>query len=254
MNENLTEVKELLRSLRLHVIEDRLEDLLDNGMKNCSSNLEFLRNILGAELKDRNEKIIEKRMKQANFPFRKTIDEFDFGFQKSVTKYQIQQVMDMHWIEKAYNIMFLGPPGIGKTHLAVSIGTSAVEQGYHVKFVTMDELIGILKTETISSKSKSKLKQLIAANLIIIDEVGFLPISKQEANLFFQLVSKLYQQTSIIITSNKGFEEWSDFIGDPVMTTAILDRLVHNCEIFNMTGDSYRLRHRNVIIGKNRPC
>jgi DNA replication protein DnaC len=156
--------------------------------------------------------------------------------------------MDMCWLEQAYNVMFLGPPGVGKTHLAVSLGIAAVDAGYHVAFTNMDELIKWLKTESISALSKKRLKRIVSAGLVIIDEVGFMPISREEASLFFQLVSQLYQQTSVIITSNKGFEEWAEFMGDTVITTAILDRLVHKCELFNMTGESYRLKHREAII------
>jgi len=142
----------------------------------------------------------------------------------------------------------IASPGVGKSHLAVGLGIRAVELGYHVSFITMDELMRTLKTAEILAKSKRRLKHITTADLLIIDEVGFLPISRPEANLFFQLVSKLYQNTSIIITSNKGFDEWPEFLGDPVIATAILDRLVHNSELFNMTGDSYRLKHRNTII------
>ena len=120
--------------------------------------------------------------------------------------------------------------------MSIALGVQAVKLGYHVAFVTMDDLIKILKTETILVNSKRRLKQILASDLVIIDEVGFLPISRQEANMFFQLILNLYQKTSVVITSNKGFDEWVDFIGDPVITTAILDRLVHHSELFNLTG------------------
>ena len=157
-------------------------------------------------------------------------------------------MLDFQWIDKAYNVIFLGPPGVGKTHLAVALGMKAIESGYKVVFITMDELMKTLNTQDILAKSRTRLKHLRRANLVIIDEVGFLPITKQEANMLFQIVSQCYETTSIIMTSNKGFDEWPDFIGDPVITTAILDRLVHNSELFNMKGESYRLRHRNTIL------
>ena len=138
---------------------------------------------------------------------------------------------------------------MGKTHLATALGIQAVETGYRVSFITMEELIRALKTEEIVTKSQQRLKRLRRSDLVIIDEIGFLPITKQEANMFFQVVSQLYENTSIIITSNKGFDEWPEFIGDPVITTAILDRLVHKSELFNMKGESYRLKNRNTILG-----
>ena len=156
----------------------------------------------------------------------------------------------MHWVEQAHNILIIGPPGIGKTHLAVGLGLQAVDLGYRVVFITMQDLVKCLITETITRSSRHRLKQILTADLVIIDEVGFLPISMAEANSFFQLVSKLYENTSVILTSNKGFDEWPKFLHDPVITTAILDRLVHHSEIFNLSGDSYRLINKTSILKK----
>lgn len=247
MNDQLQEVKSLLGQLHLLAIRDTLDDQLAPAMNENLSCLEFLRRILKQEAAARDNKSLNIRMKQAGFPEIKTIDEFDFGFQMSIDKRQFMQLMDMTWLEQAFNLLLIGPPGVGKSHLSIALGVQAVKLGYHVVFVTMDELIKILKTEAISVKSKRRLKQILASDLVIIDEVGFLPISRQEANMFFQLVLNLYQKTSVIITSNKGFDEWIDFLGDPVITTAILDRLVHHSELFNMTGESYRLKHRDTI-------
>jgi DNA replication protein DnaC len=244
----VNEVKSLLEELRLAGMSKYLDEALSAAVKEDISCLEFLHRLLKNEISGRNAKSFEIRLKQAAFPYQKTMDDFDFGFQTSVSRRQIQQLMDMHWLEKAFNLLFLGPPGIGKSHISVALGIQAVTLGYHVVFIAMDQLIYSLKTQETSVKSKRRLKQIMSANLVIIDEVGFLPISRQEANLFFQLISNLYQNISVIITSNKGFDEWVEFIGDPVITTAILDRLVHNSELFNMTGESYRLKHRNTFL------
>ncbi|WP_031517772.1 IS21-like element helper ATPase IstB [Desulfofalx alkaliphila] len=246
-NTKTQEVRTLLGSLRLNSIRDHLDDLMTTAIREDTTCLDFLYMALQKEVDARNANARAKRLKRAAFPYHKTIEEFDFGFQTSVTRRQIQQLMDMHWLEKAFNLFFLGPPGVGKSHLSIGLGIQAVDLGYRVIFISMDELIKILKTESMSVKSKRQLKNIMNTDMLIVDEVGFLPITKQEANLFFQLVTNLYQNTSVIITSNKGFDEWPEFFGDPVITAAVLDRLVHNSELFNMTGDSYRLQHRNTI-------
>lgn len=178
----------------------------------------------------------------------KTIAEFDFDFQKSITKKQINRLLEMDWIDSVFNLMFLGPPGVGKTHISIALGFKAVEMGYRVTYTSMDNLVYSLKTREISRKSKGRINRIYSSDLIIIDEIGYLPITREEANMFFQLISDLYEQTSIIITSNKGFEDWNELLGDPALTTAILDRLTYKCELFNMTGKSFRLEHRQSLL------
>lgn len=187
------------------------------------------------------------RRRRANLPVQKTLDSFDFGFQRSVSREQMLRLSDMTWVEQAYNICFLGPPGVGKTHLALSLAAKGLDLGYAVAFETLDNLMKILKTTEISGASKRRLKYLSKAALVIVDEVGFMPLTPAEANLFFSFVSSMAERTSLIITSNKGFDEWAEFLGDATITTAILDRLIHHCEILNMTGNSYRLEHRKSI-------
>jgi len=174
----------------------------------------------------------------------KTIEEFDLNFQRSITQKQINRLLEMDWIDRMYNLIFLGPPGVGKTHLSISLGYKAVLAGYKVSFVSMDNLMKVLKTQDISRKSKSKINRILSSNLVIIDELGYLPITREEANMFFQLISALHEQASLIITSNKGFEDWTELLGDPALTTAILDRISYRCELFNMSGKSYRLENR----------
>lgn len=140
----------------------------------------------------------------------KTIDNFDFKFHKSITKKQINKLLEMTWVEMVYSLIFLGPPGVRKTHLSIALGYKAVEMGYKVSFVSMDNLVYSLKTQEISRKSKSRINRIYASNLVIIDEIGHLPITREEANMFFQLISAFHEQTSIVITSNKGFEDWND--------------------------------------------
>lgn len=231
------------------ISELRLEQInFSELFKDGLTPLESISQFLTEQLRLKELKAAKMRIRRANMPPLKTIEEFDFGFQRSITKEQMLRLCDFTWIENAYNIMFLGPPSVGKTHLATALGYRALHSGYAVSFLTLDELIRLLKTAEISSQSKQQLRVIYKSNLVIIDEVGFLPVSKVEANLLFSFVSALHEKTSIIITSNKGFSEWSGFLGDEVMTTAILDRLVYRCEIFNMIGDGYRLKNRKSIL------
>ena len=168
-----------------------------------------------------------------------------------LSKKQLTQLRELIWLEQAYNLILLGPPGVGKTCLSIGLGIEAVSRGYRVTFVQMDELIRLLKTEEISRNSGAKIKRIVGSDLVIIDDLMFMAIDRHEANLFFQLINKLYGQASVIITSNKGPEDWGDILGDPAITTAILDRLIHKSEVIHLTGDSYRLKHRQTIFGNN---
>lgn len=215
--------------------------------KNNLTPLESIELFLLEQQRLRIEKQNILRRKRASLPAEKTLMTFDFGFQRSVSKEQMLRLSDMTWVEQAFNVCFLGPPGVGKTHLALSLSVRALDLGYSVAFETLDNLMKCLKTESISGVSSRRLKYIRKVALVVIDEVGFMPLSPAEANMFFGFVSSMAERTSLIITSNKGFDEWAEFLGDATITTAILDRLIHHCEIINMTGNSYRLEHRETI-------
>lgn len=242
MNKLEQSIQQLSSTLQLKPVD--CHKLFNEGLTPLQSVETFLKE----QVRLREERANELRLKRSYLPARKTIQEFDFGFQRSITKEQMLRLSDCSWIDDAYNIMFLGPPSVGKSHLANSLAYEALDKGYSVSFVTLDELIKQLKTAEISSASRKRINYHMKSHLIIIDEVGFLPVTNAEANLFFTFVSTLHEKSSIVITSNKSFSEWAGFLGDEVLTTAILDRLVFKCEIFNMSGDGYRIKHRKSIL------
>jgi DNA replication protein DnaC len=251
MHQLNAELKQHMRTLRISEAAGILDNLLMEAEKKGFTYQEFLGKLLKHEVKRRDEKSMERRLKQAAFPEHKSLDEFDIGKQKSLSQKQLKQLRELHWLEQAYNIILLGPPGVGKTFIAIGLGLDAVYNGYKVSFITMGDLVHVLKTQEITRGSKTKLKRIIASDLVIIDDLMFLAIDRHEGNLFFQLINKLYGQSSVIVTSNKGPEDWAELLGDQAIATAILDRLIHRCEIISFNDDSYRMTHRETIFGRN---
>lgn len=208
---------------------------------------QYLLEVLRAERDARDKRAEAERIRQARLPTFKRFDEFDTDFQKGITREQLDTLATLEWIDSMFNLVLIGPPGTGKTHIALAIGYKAVHEGYKVFFSSMDTLMHLLKTQEISQKSAAKVRWIHKCDLVIIDEVGYLPVSKTEANLFFALISKLYESASVVITSNKGFAAWVELLGDSALATALLDRLTHRCQILDFDDDSWRLAHRKQI-------
>ena len=247
---NIEQIKHSAQTLNLTGLKSNTEQLIKNAEEKDSTYAEFLSHVLISELQFRMERAKNKRIKEAGFPYIRKLEDFDLSFQKSLTERQLKQLSELNWIEQMYNLMFFGPPGVGKTHLSIALAYKAASEGYKVVFTTMTTLIQTLRTAEISRTSKTKLNRIYHAQLLVIDEVGYLPIERTDANLFFQLVTDLYEQASIILTSNKGFEEWAEFLGDAALTTAVLDRLTYKCDMITLDGKSYRLENHKSFLKK----
>jgi DNA replication protein DnaC len=237
-------LQEQMRRLKLQRVAEELPLLVQEASKRDLSFTDFLQEVISRELAAKSERHAQMKTTMARFPFHKTLESFDFKFQPSIEPKVIKELATGRFIANAENILLLGPPGVGKTHLAVGVGLKACAAGYRTQFVTAAGLIATLQRAHAENRLEEKLKQLVQPKLLIIDEIGYLPIERLGANLFFQLVSRRYERGSILLTSNQSLAGWAQVFGDQVIATAILDRLLHHSTIINIKGESYRLKEK----------
>lgn len=246
------EVINNLEALELNKFKDNLYEYLDLINEDKKTVLDALKELTQIELSHRREVAVQSCVKVAHFPFIKEIKDFDFNYQPSLDKNKIMDFMTLRFLEKNSNIIFCGTPGVGKTNLAVSIGIEAAKQRYSVYFITFQDLISQLRKANYENRLETRVKWFCRYKLLIIDELGYERMDVDSANLFFNLIAKRYEKSSTIITTNSPFSKWSDVFNEPVLTNALLDRLLHHCSIININGPSYRLKDQMSFLADDK--
>lgn len=242
-----------LRKLRLGHAASVLEPHHQTAINEKLGYLEFLERLVDDELQTREHKGLDKRIRTARFPVLKTLEEFDFAFQPSLDVKLIKALADCEFVGKHETVLFVGPPGVGKSHLATALGVKACMRGYSVLFTTIQHLASQLSAAIADLSVEKLITQYVEADLIVLDELGFTPLNKVVADHIFRIVSERYERGAIILTSNKPFDLWGEMFADPILATAVLDRLVHHAHIIPITGESYRTKDRKPPTAGTKP-
>ena len=237
-------MNELVQALRLKHVESGLPTLLEQARQTTPTYETFLRQVLTLEIEGRKLQAQQARLKAARLPMRKTLDEFDFSFQPALSERHLRELAGLAFLQTATNVVFLGPPGVGKTHLSLGLAVCALEAGYSVLFTTLAHLAEDLSSAPHPSLFRQRLRRYLRPRLLIIDEVGYTKLTVEQAQHLFALVRDRYEQGSTILTSNTSFAEWGALLNNEVLATALLDRLLHHAEVISINGPSYRMKGR----------
>jgi DNA replication protein DnaC len=241
------QIRWMLADLKMPGALEAVDGILSKADGGSITAAEAIQELLGAQISLRNNRRLLAAMRSSRLPAVKTLEEFDFSFQPSIKREQIESLAELSFLERKENVVLLGPPGVGKTHLAISLAIAAAQSGRRVYYGTLADLVTSLEEARAAGALKRRLAVLAAPSLMVVDEIGYLPVSQAGATLFFQLMSRRYEHASTVMTSNKGFEEWGEVLGDEVMAAALIDRILHHCHIVNIRGNSYRMRQHTEL-------
>jgi len=236
--------RQLLCEMGLNTAGDLLEAYLEKAVHEEMTYIRFLNELLSSEQMERRRKSSEMRLKLSKLPHRKTLEDFDFSFQPSIDKRQVDELATLAFAQRAENVILLGPPGVGKTHLAVGLALKAVDAGMVAYYTTLSKLIEDLKKAQVQGRLERRWRVYLRPAVLIIDEIGYSQLIRSEAELLFRLISQRYEHGSVIMTSNKYFSNWGELFSDNVLATALLDRLLHHAHVINIRGQTYRLKDR----------
>jgi len=240
----LERIHDLLTTLGMKEAEALLDSHLERAAKEEISYAEFLGDLMECEATVRKERALQMRMRRSRLPMARTLSDFDFSFQPSIDRRQIRELETLRFLRDQSNVIFLGPPGVGKTHLSIALAMQVLEAGYTAYFVTAHDLVADLSRAAQENRMETRMRVYLSPKVLVIDEMGYLPLDAVGATLFFQLIGARYERGSVILTSNKSYGEWDAVLGDAVMATAVLDRLLHHSTTINIRGESYRLKER----------
>jgi DNA replication protein DnaC len=237
-------VHDHLRRLKLATVDEVLDNALNAASAGGKSFLDLLDELLGEEVRVRRQASIATRTRLSAMPTRKSLDDFDYAFQPSIDKRVVEELRTLRFVHNAENVVLLGPPGVGKTHIALGLGQEVIQAGFMVYYSSMSTLLERLKAAQRRDALEAKLRVYVKPRLLILDEMGYQPVDREGSSLFFELVTRRYERGSTIFTSNKSFGDWGELFGDAVVASALLDRILHHATVINIKGDSYRMKSR----------